>query len=169
MCSRVNLLSPSLNPSSITGDTFSSSPSSTPMGSLESLSSHSSEQNGCSKAASPSRSKHKISGSLCWTTPSPSSDGPKSPGGTTSPDSSSKEDAAKTDGEWEEALSVLPPERASPAPELPSRAEVENPEVRRSGRMSTVSSCSSLTSLHISEGEHTEDRSTVSVLVIFLI
>ncbi|KAM9450450.1 rho GTPase-activating protein 42 [Clarias gariepinus] len=146
------LYSPALCLADADSDTFSSSPSSTPMGSLESLSSHSSEQNGCSKAASPSRSKHKISGSLCWTTPSPSSDGPKSPGGTTSPDSSSKEDAAKTDGEWEEALSVLPPERASPAPELPSRAEVENPEVRRSGRMSTVSSCSSLTSLHISEG-----------------
>ncbi|TSQ12714.1 Rho GTPase-activating protein 42 [Bagarius yarrelli] len=133
-------------------DTFSSSPSSTPMGSLESLSSHSSEQNGCSKAASPSRSKHKISGSLCWTTPSPSSDGPKSPGGTTSPDSSSKEDAAKTDGEWEEALSVLPTERVSPAPEVPKRAEEENTEVQRSGRISSMSSCSSLTSLHISEG-----------------
>lgn len=139
------------------------------MGSLESLSSHSSEQNGCSKAASPSRSKHKISGSLCWTTPSPSSDGPKSPGGTTSPDSSSKEDAAKTDGEWEEALSVLPPERASPAPELPNRAEEENAEVQRSGHISNVSSCSSLTSLHISEGERTENPSTLSVLVIYQI
>lgn len=137
------------------------------MGSLESLSSHSSEQNGCSKAASPLRSKHKISGSLCWTTPSPSSDGPKSPGGTTSPDSSSKEDAAKTDGEWEEALSVLPPERASPAPELPNRAEEENAEVQRSGHISSMSSCSSLTSLHISEGKHTENPSTVSVLVIY--
>ncbi|XP_062867244.1 rho GTPase-activating protein 42 isoform X1 [Trichomycterus rosablanca] len=124
-------------------DTFSSSPSSTPMGSLESLSSHSSERNGCSKATSPSRSKHKISGSLCWTTPSPSSDGPKSPGGTTSPDSSSKEDAAKTDGEWEEALSVLP--------ECPLATE-ENTDEPGSRRMSRMSSCSSLTSLHISEG-----------------
>ncbi|XP_017348483.1 rho GTPase-activating protein 42 isoform X2 [Ictalurus punctatus] len=146
------LYSPALCLADADSDTFSSSPSSTPMGSLESLSSHSSEQNGCSKAASPLRSKHKISGSLCWTTPSPSSDGPKSPGGTTSPDSSSKEDAAKTDGEWEEALSVLPPERASPAPELPNRAEEENAEVQRSGHISSMSSCSSLTSLHISEG-----------------
>ncbi|XP_053504239.1 rho GTPase-activating protein 42 [Ictalurus furcatus] len=146
------LYSPALCLADADSDTFSSSPSSTPMGSLESLSSHSSEQNGCSKAASPLRSKHKISGSLCWTTPSPSSDGPKSPGGTTSPDSSSKEDAAKTDGEWEEALSVLPPERASPAPELPTRAEEENAEVQRSGHISSMSSCSSLTSLHISEG-----------------
>ncbi|KAI4877906.1 hypothetical protein NFI96_017400 [Prochilodus magdalenae] len=132
-------------------DTFSSSPSSTPMGSMESLSSHSSERNGCSKASSPSRSKHKISGSLCWTTPSPSSNGPKSPPGTTSPDSSSKEDAAKTDGEWEEALSSLPTGRASPAPELPHRAEEQSPEEHRAGRLS-MSTCSSLTSLHISEG-----------------
>uniref|UniRef100_A0AAR2L0K8 Rho GTPase-activating protein 42 n=1 Tax=Pygocentrus nattereri TaxID=42514 RepID=A0AAR2L0K8_PYGNA len=95
-----------------------SSPSSTPMGSMESLSSHSSERNSCSKATSPSRSKHKASSSLCWTTPSPSSNGPKSPPGTTSPDSSSKEDAAKTDGEWEEALSSLPTGQVSPAPEL---------------------------------------------------
>ncbi|XP_072518821.1 rho GTPase-activating protein 42 isoform X3 [Salminus brasiliensis] len=132
-------------------DTFSSSPSSTPMGSMESLSSHSSEQNGCSKTSSPSRSKHKTSGSLCWTTPSPSSNGPKSPPGTTSPDSSSKEDAAKTDGEWEEALSSLPTDRASPAPELPDRAEEQSPEEHGPGRLS-MSTCSSLTSLHISEG-----------------
>uniref|UniRef100_A0A3B1KEB6 Rho GTPase-activating protein 42 n=1 Tax=Astyanax mexicanus TaxID=7994 RepID=A0A3B1KEB6_ASTMX len=128
-----------------------SSPSSTPMGSMESLSSHSSERNGCSKASSPSRSKHKASGSLCWTTPSPSSNGPKSPPGTTSPDSSSKEDAAKTDGEWEEALSSLPTGRASPALELPDRAEQQSPEERGATRLS-MSTCSSLTSLHISEG-----------------
>uniref|UniRef100_A0A671KNW2 Rho GTPase-activating protein 42 n=1 Tax=Sinocyclocheilus anshuiensis TaxID=1608454 RepID=A0A671KNW2_9TELE len=99
-------------------DTFSSSPSSTPMGSMESLSSHSSEQNSCSKTGSPSRTKHKASGSLCWTTPSPSSNGPKSPACTTSPDSSSKEDANKTDGEWEEALSTSPGDRSSPASDV---------------------------------------------------
>uniref|UniRef100_A0A9J8DHQ1 Rho GTPase activating protein 42a n=1 Tax=Cyprinus carpio carpio TaxID=630221 RepID=A0A9J8DHQ1_CYPCA len=48
------------NPFSPSGDTFSSSPSSTPMGSMESLSSHSSEQNSCSKTGSPSRTKHKL-------------------------------------------------------------------------------------------------------------
>uniref|UniRef100_A0AAR2LX00 Rho GTPase-activating protein 42 n=1 Tax=Pygocentrus nattereri TaxID=42514 RepID=A0AAR2LX00_PYGNA len=128
-----------------------SSPSSTPMGSMESLSSHSSERNSCSKATSPSRSKHKASSSLCWTTPSPSSNGPKSPPGTTSPDSSSKEDAAKTDGEWEEALSSLPTGQVSPAPELLDKAEDQSPEEREAGRLS-MSTCSSLTSLHISEG-----------------
>lgn len=128
-------------------DTFSSSPSSTPMGSMESLSSHSSEQNSCSKTGSPSRNKHKASGSLCWTTPSPSSNGPKSPTCTTSPDSSSKEDANKTDGEWEEALSTSPGDRSSPASELLHRTLGETAEDQRS-----LSSCSSLTSLHISEG-----------------
>uniref|UniRef100_A0A8C2I7R8 Rho GTPase activating protein 42a n=1 Tax=Cyprinus carpio TaxID=7962 RepID=A0A8C2I7R8_CYPCA len=94
------------NPFSPSGDTFSSSPSSTPMGSMESLSSHSTEQNSCSNTGSPSCTKHKASGNLCWATPSPSSNGPKSPACTTSPDSSSKEDANKTDGEWEQALST---------------------------------------------------------------
>uniref|UniRef100_A0A8C2KDB0 Rho GTPase activating protein 42a n=1 Tax=Cyprinus carpio TaxID=7962 RepID=A0A8C2KDB0_CYPCA len=58
----VPLLECQPNPFSPSGDTFSSSPSSTPMGSMESLSSHSSEQNSCSKTGSPSRTKHKASG-----------------------------------------------------------------------------------------------------------
>uniref|UniRef100_A0A8C1J7Z8 Rho GTPase-activating protein 42 n=1 Tax=Cyprinus carpio TaxID=7962 RepID=A0A8C1J7Z8_CYPCA len=132
-------------------DTFSSSPSSTPMGSMESLSSHSSEQNSCSKTGSPSRTKHKVSGSLCWTTPSPSSNGPKSPACTTSPDSSSKEDANKTDGEWEEALSTSPGDRSSAASELLQTTLGETLEDHGEDRHS-LSTCSSLTSLHISEG-----------------
>uniref|UniRef100_A0A8C2Q5D5 Rho GTPase-activating protein 42 n=1 Tax=Cyprinus carpio TaxID=7962 RepID=A0A8C2Q5D5_CYPCA len=132
-------------------DTFSSSPSSTPMGSMESLSSHSSEQNSCSKTGSPSRTKHKASGSLCWTTPSPSSNGPKSPACTTSPDSSSKEDANKTDGEWEEALSTSPGDRSSAASELLQTTLGETLEDHGEERHS-LSTCSSLTSLHISEG-----------------
>uniref|UniRef100_A0A673KVL4 Rho GTPase-activating protein 42 n=1 Tax=Sinocyclocheilus rhinocerous TaxID=307959 RepID=A0A673KVL4_9TELE len=132
-------------------DTFSSSLSSTPMGSMESLSSHSSEQNSCSKTGSPSRTKHKASGSLCWTTPSPSSNGPKSPACTTSPDSSSKEDANKTDGEWEEALSTSPGDRSSPASELLQTTLGETLEDHGEERHS-LSTCSSLTSLHISEG-----------------
>ncbi|XP_016398009.1 rho GTPase-activating protein 42 isoform X2 [Sinocyclocheilus rhinocerous] len=133
-------------------DTFSSSPSSTPMGSMESLSSHSSEQNSCSKMGSTSRTKHKASGSLCWATPSPSSNGPKSPACTTSPDSSSKEDANKTDGEWEEALSTSPgDDRSSPASEFLQRTLGETLEDHGKARHS-LSTCSSLTSLHISEG-----------------
>uniref|UniRef100_A0A671RL09 Rho GTPase-activating protein 42 n=1 Tax=Sinocyclocheilus anshuiensis TaxID=1608454 RepID=A0A671RL09_9TELE len=133
-------------------DTFSSSPSSTPMGSMESLSSHSSEQNSCSKTGSTSRTKHKASRNLCWATPSPSSNGPKSPACTTSPDSSSKEDANKTDGEWEEALSTSPgDDRSSPASELLQRTLGETLEDHGKARHS-LSTCSSLTSLHISEG-----------------
>ncbi|TRY99637.1 hypothetical protein DNTS_004828 [Danionella cerebrum] len=126
-------------------DTFSSSPSSTPMGSMESLSSHSSEQNSCSKTGSPPRPKHIAPGSLCWTTPPPSSNGPKITACNTSPDSSSKEDANKTDGEWEEALSTSPGDRSSPVSELLQRGLRETPADH-------LSSCSSLTSLHISEG-----------------
>ncbi|MGH0180035.1 UNVERIFIED_CONTAM: hypothetical protein FKN15_003192 [Acipenser sinensis] len=79
-------------------DTFSSSPSSTPMGSIESLSSHSSEQNSSSKTSS-SQQKDKSASSIPWIASPVSSNGQKSSAGTTSPDSSSKEDAAKTDGE----------------------------------------------------------------------
>uniref|UniRef100_A0A8C2ABR2 Rho GTPase activating protein 42a n=1 Tax=Cyprinus carpio TaxID=7962 RepID=A0A8C2ABR2_CYPCA len=148
----VPLLECQPNPFSPSGDTFSSSPSSTPMGSMESLSSHSSEQNSCSKTGSPSRTKHKASGSLCWTTPSPSSNGPKSPACTTSPDSSSKEDANKTDGEWEEALSTSPGDRSSAASELLQTTLGETLEDHGEERHS-LSTCSSLTSLHISEGK----------------
>uniref|UniRef100_A0A673KPP4 Rho GTPase-activating protein 42-like n=1 Tax=Sinocyclocheilus rhinocerous TaxID=307959 RepID=A0A673KPP4_9TELE len=155
-CLQIQTLVPLLecqpNPFSPSGDTFSSSLSSTPMGSMESLSSHSSEQNSCSKTGSPSRTKHKASGSLCWTTPSPSSNGPKSPACTTSPDSSSKEDANKTDGEWEEALSTSPGDRSSPASELLQTTLGETLEDHGEERHS-LSTCSSLTSLHISEGK----------------
>ncbi len=149
----VPLLGCQPNHFSPSGDTFSSSPSSTPMGSLESLSSHSSEQNSCSKMGSPSRTKHKASGRLCWATPSPSSNGPKSPARTTSPDSSSKEDANKTDGEWEEALSTSPGDRSSLASEILQRTVRETLEDHGEERHS-LSTCSSLTSLHISEGKN---------------
>nr|XP_055036424.1 rho GTPase-activating protein 42 isoform X1 [Misgurnus anguillicaudatus] len=132
-------------------DTFSSSPSSTPMGSMESLSSHSSEQNSYSKTGSPSRAKHKKSGTLCWTTPSPSSNGPKSSACTNSPDSSSKEDATKTDGEWEEALSTSPGDRGSPTLDLFQKPLGDQQEEHAEERHS-LSTSSSLTSLHISEG-----------------
>lgn len=123
------------------------------MGSMESLSSHSSEQNSCSKTGSPSRAKHKPSGSLCWTTPS--SNGPKRSAYTTSPDSSSKEDANKTDGEWEEALSTSPGDRGSPISELLQRPLGEQVEGHGEERRS-LSTASSLTSLHISEGKNVD-------------
>ncbi|XP_030637733.1 rho GTPase-activating protein 42 [Chanos chanos] len=165
------LYTPTLCLADADSDTFSSSPSSTPMGSMDSLSSHSSEQNSCSKASSsPTRSKHKPSTSLCWATPtgsaSHSSNGPQSPAHTTtSPDSSSKEDAAKTDGEWEEVLITRHSKLLHTPPQSPEgEAEEEMEEDReeegydKEGRdesragLHSLSASSSLTSLHISEG-----------------
>ncbi|XP_028904182.1 rho GTPase-activating protein 42 isoform X2 [Ornithorhynchus anatinus] len=79
-------------------DSYSSSADSTPMGSIESLSSHSSEQNSTTKSAS-SQQREKSAG-IPWIASSPPSNGQKSSSlWTTSPESSSKEDATKTDVE----------------------------------------------------------------------
>uniref|UniRef100_A0A3P8VDK1 Rho GTPase-activating protein 42 n=1 Tax=Cynoglossus semilaevis TaxID=244447 RepID=A0A3P8VDK1_CYNSE len=97
------------------GDTLSSSPGSTPMGSMESLSSHSSEQNTSSHTASIAQAKERSFLGL-HQTPS------NSPGSTvcmSSPESSSKEDMGRTDGESEDALStssVSTAPRLSPSP-----------------------------------------------------
>nr|XP_031531216.1 rho GTPase-activating protein 42 [Vicugna pacos] len=98
-------------------DSYSSSPDSTPMGSIESLSSHSSEQNSTTKSAScPPREK---SAGIPWSaSPSPSN-GQKSLGlWTTSPESSSREDATRTDAEsdCQSVASVASPGDASPPP-----------------------------------------------------
>uniref|UniRef100_A0A672GUF3 Rho GTPase-activating protein 42-like n=1 Tax=Salarias fasciatus TaxID=181472 RepID=A0A672GUF3_SALFA len=53
------------------GDTFSSSPSTTPMGSRESLSSHSSEKNGLSQASSPSSPSAELSSPSTAQSPPP--------------------------------------------------------------------------------------------------
>ncbi|KAL2095129.1 hypothetical protein ACEWY4_009848 [Coilia grayii] len=160
------LYTPTLCLADADSDTFSSSPSSTPRGSMESLSSHSSEQNSHSKAGSPSHSKSSKSASaaLCWShassqASSSHSNGPKSPPAcASSPESSSKEDGSgKTDGEAEDALSVsslTPVGRRSPAPEVPLRAQgnaAGGGEPRAAAHRS-LSASSSLTSLHISEG-----------------
>uniref|UniRef100_A0A8C0G629 Rho GTPase activating protein 42 n=1 Tax=Chelonoidis abingdonii TaxID=106734 RepID=A0A8C0G629_CHEAB len=100
-------------------DSYSSSPDSTPMGSIESLSSHSSEQNSTTKSAlSQPREK---SGGIPWIASPPSSNGQKSSGlWTTSPESSSKEDATKTDVEsdCQSVASVTSPEDTSPPIDL---------------------------------------------------
>ncbi|TMS07830.1 hypothetical protein E3U43_011923 [Larimichthys crocea] len=62
-----SLYTPTLCLADAESDTFSSSPSSTPMGSMESLSSHSSEQNSCSKTASTAQVKDKSLLDLCRT------------------------------------------------------------------------------------------------------
>uniref|UniRef100_A0A671XZ97 Rho GTPase-activating protein 42 n=1 Tax=Sparus aurata TaxID=8175 RepID=A0A671XZ97_SPAAU len=95
-----------------------SSPGSTPMGSMESLSSHSSEQNTSSKMASSAPVKDKSLLDL-RRTPSQLSNGPRSTVCISSPESSSREDAGRTDGDSEDALSLSSVSTApwlSPAP-----------------------------------------------------
>ncbi|XP_040903115.1 rho GTPase-activating protein 42 isoform X3 [Toxotes jaculatrix] len=142
------------------GDTFSSSPSSTPMGSMESLSSHSSEQNTSSKTASSAQVKEKSPLDL-RRTPSQLSNGPRSTVCVSSPESSSREDTGRTDGESEDALSVS---SVSTAPRL-SPAPKKAPHFRTDLRPALLnrSSAPSLKSLHISEGHRSCSGSVQSL------
>ncbi|XP_068570143.1 rho GTPase-activating protein 42 isoform X2 [Cebidichthys violaceus] len=144
-----SLYTPTLCLADAESDTFSSSPSSTPMGSMESLSSHSSEQNSSSKTAcsAPVRDKSLLD---LGRTPSQLSIGPRSAVCVSSPESSSREDAGRTDGESEDALSlssVSTAPRLSPAPKKAPHCHIDlrpAPLNRSAGP--------SLKSLHISEG-----------------
>ncbi|KAL7401008.1 hypothetical protein ABVT39_021422 [Epinephelus coioides] len=142
------------------GDTFSSSPSSTPMGSMESLSSHSSEQNSSSKTASSAPVKDKSLLDL-RRTPSQLSNGPRSAVCVSSPESSSREDAGRTDGESEDALSLS---SVSTAPRL-SPAPKKAPHCRIDLRPALLnrSAAPSLKSLHISEGHRSCSGSVQSL------
>ncbi|XP_053826773.1 rho GTPase-activating protein 42 [Vidua macroura] len=127
-------------------DSYSSSPDSTPMGSIESLSSHSSEQNSTTKCT-PSQPREK-SGGIPWIASPASSNGQKSSGlWTTSPESSSKEDATKTDVEsdCQSVASVTGPENASPPTDLTKKSSCSLSGLKRS-------SASSLRSLPSAEG-----------------
>lgn len=130
------------------GDTFSSSPSSTPMGSMESLSSHSSEQNASSKTAPSAQVKDKSLLDL-RRTPSQLSNSPRSAACVSSPESSSREDAGRTDGESEDALSLS---SVSTAPRM-SPAPMKAPHCRIDLRPAPLnrSAGPSLKSLHITE------------------
>ncbi|XP_005516261.1 rho GTPase-activating protein 42 isoform X1 [Parus major] len=127
-------------------DSYSSSPDSTPMGSIESLSSHSSEQNSTTKCT-PSQPREK-SGGIPWIASPASSNGQKSSGlWTTSPESSSKEDATKTDVEsdCQSVTSVTGPENASPPTDLTKKSSYSLSGLKRS-------SASSLRSIPSAEG-----------------
>ncbi|KAM9566192.1 rho GTPase-activating protein 42 [Guaruba guarouba] len=127
-------------------DSYSSSPDSTPMGSIESLSSHSSEQNSTTKCT-PSQPREK-SGGIPWIASPASSNGQKSSGlWTTSPESSSKEDATKTDVEsdCQSIASVTGPENASPPRDLTKKSSCSLSGLKRS-------SASSLRSIPSAEG-----------------
>ncbi|XP_065534784.1 rho GTPase-activating protein 42 [Lathamus discolor] len=127
-------------------DSYSSSPDSTPMGSIESLSSHSSEQNSTTKCT-PSQPREKAGG-IPWIASPASSNGQKSSGlWTTSPESSSKEDATKTDVEsdCQSIASVTGPENASPPTDLTKKSSCSLSGLKRS-------SASSLRSIPSAEG-----------------
>ncbi|KFO12365.1 Rho GTPase-activating protein 42, partial [Balearica regulorum gibbericeps] len=116
-------------------DSYSSSPDSTPMGSIESLSSHSSEQNSTTKCT-PSQPREK-SGGIPWIASPPSSNGQKSSGlWTTSPESSSKEDATKTDVEsdCQSVASVTGPENASPPTDLTKKSSYSLSGLKRQAK-----------------------------------
>ncbi|XP_074496541.1 rho GTPase-activating protein 42 isoform X2 [Sebastes fasciatus] len=155
-----SLYTPTLCLADAESDTFSSSPSSTPMGSMESLSSHSSEQNSSSKTASSAQVKDKSLLDL-RRTPSQLSNGPRSAVCVSSPESSSREDTARTDGESEDALSLS---SVSTAPRL-SLAPKKAPHCRIDLRPAPLnrSAGPSLKSLHISEGHRSCSGSVQSL------
>uniref|UniRef100_A0A8C7EY55 Rho GTPase activating protein 42 n=1 Tax=Neovison vison TaxID=452646 RepID=A0A8C7EY55_NEOVI len=141
-------------------DSYSSSPDSTPMGSIESLSSHSSEQNSTTKSASCQ--PREKSGGIPWiVSPSPSN-GQKNLGlWTTSPESSSKEDAAKTDAEsdCQSVASVTSPGDVSPPIDLVKKGPYGLSGLKRA-------SASSLRSISAAEGSKSYSGSIQSLTSI---
>ncbi|XP_068935801.1 rho GTPase-activating protein 42 [Petaurus breviceps papuanus] len=141
-------------------DSYSSSPDSTPMGSIESLSSHSSEQNSTTKSAS-SQPREKSAGIPWIASPQPSN-GQKSSGlWTTSPESSSKEDASKTDVEsdCQSVASVTSPGNISPPIDLVQKGPYGLSGLKRSA-------ASSLRSIPATEGNKSYSGSIQSLTSI---
>uniref|UniRef100_A0A2K6MVH8 Rho GTPase activating protein 42 n=1 Tax=Rhinopithecus bieti TaxID=61621 RepID=A0A2K6MVH8_RHIBE len=138
-------------------DSYSSSPDSTPMGSIESLSSHSSEQNSTTKSASCQ--PREKSGGIPWIATPSSSNGQKSLGlWTTSPESSSREDATKTDAEsdCQSVASVTSPGDVSPPIDLVKKGPYGLSGLKRA-------SASSLRSISAVEGNKSYSGSIQSL------
>uniref|UniRef100_I3MG33 Rho GTPase activating protein 42 n=1 Tax=Ictidomys tridecemlineatus TaxID=43179 RepID=I3MG33_ICTTR len=141
-------------------DSYSSSPDSTPMGSIESLSSHSSEQNSTTKSASCQ--PREKSGGIPWITTPSSSNGQKSLAlWTTSPESSSREDATKTDAEsdCQSVASVTTPGDVSPPIDLVKKGPYGLSGLKRT-------SASSLRSISAAEGNKSYSGSIQSLTSI---
>ncbi|XP_051011859.1 rho GTPase-activating protein 42 [Acomys russatus] len=142
-------------------DSYSSSPDSTPMGSIESLSSHSSEQNSTSK--STSCQPREKSGGIPWIASPSSSNGQKRLGlWTASPESSSREDATKTDVEsdCQSVASVTSPGDVSPPIDLVKKGPYGLSGLKRS------SASSSLRSISAAEGNKSYSGSIQSLTSI---
>uniref|UniRef100_A0A3B4AR31 Rho GTPase-activating protein 42 n=1 Tax=Periophthalmus magnuspinnatus TaxID=409849 RepID=A0A3B4AR31_9GOBI len=110
-----------LFPGPCLGDTLSSSPSSTPMGSLESLSSHSSEQNSSSQTTCLAQVRDTSLLDLLQL-PSLLSNGPGGTGAVSSAESSSREDAGRTDAESEDGRSLSSVSTSSQMSSAPKKA-----------------------------------------------
>ncbi|XP_073706120.1 rho GTPase-activating protein 42 [Garra rufa] len=138
-----SLYTPSLCLADADSDTFSSSSGSTPIGSMDSLSSHSSEQNSSSKTCSSPQPKDKPPFPGLRRTPSSlSSSEPQGPTCTSSPDSSSREDTGRVD--WEDSCRVNSVS-AAPTKAPHTEAGIKSAQLNRSN-------APSLKSLHITEG-----------------
>ncbi|XP_051512228.1 rho GTPase-activating protein 42-like isoform X2 [Myxocyprinus asiaticus] len=133
------------------GDTFSSSSGSTPMGSMDSLSSHSSEQNSSSKTCSSPQPKDKPPFPGLRQSPSSlSSSEPQCPTCTSSPESSSREDTGCVDGDWVDSCSVSSVTAAARFSAAPTKAPHTGTRLRST--QMNCSSAPSLRSLPILEG-----------------
>ncbi|KAK7160790.1 hypothetical protein R3I93_008455 [Phoxinus phoxinus] len=142
-----SLYAPSLCLADADSDTFSSSSGSTPIGSMDSLSSHSSEQNSSSKTCSSPQPKDKPPFPGLRQTPACAS----------SPDSSSREDTGRV--EWD-SCGVNSAARPSPAPaKAPHSVGIRSAQLNRSN-------APSLRSLHITEGHKSYVGSVQSLVCV---
>ncbi|XP_056621917.1 rho GTPase-activating protein 42 isoform X3 [Triplophysa dalaica] len=146
-----SLYTPSLCLADADSDTFSSSSGSTPMGSMDSLSSHSSEQNSSSKTHAAPQPKNKPPFPGLRESPSSlSSSEQQGPTCTYSPEPTCREDTGRADGDSEDSQSVssVPAAaRSSPAPK-----KAPHSEIRLRSAMLNRSSAPSLRSLCSIEG-----------------
>uniref|UniRef100_A0AAZ3QBV5 Rho GTPase-activating protein 42 n=1 Tax=Oncorhynchus tshawytscha TaxID=74940 RepID=A0AAZ3QBV5_ONCTS len=151
-----SIYTPTLCLADADSDTFSSSPGSTPLGSMESLSSHSSEQNSSSKTTgTSSHHQPKDKGTSQWL-------GMGQGTGLNSPESSSREDVetGRTDGESEgDALSLsststtaTPRGSIGPKKAPHSQTDLRPVPVTQLTQLNR-SAAPSLRSLYISEGK----------------
>uniref|UniRef100_A0A3B3CXM3 Rho GTPase-activating protein 42 n=1 Tax=Oryzias melastigma TaxID=30732 RepID=A0A3B3CXM3_ORYME len=153
-----SLYTPTLCLADAESDTFSSSPSSTPMGSLESLSSHSSEQNTSSKAAPPGQRAGQDKSDISRA-PSQLFNGPRSAAWVSSPESSSKEEAGRTDGESEDALSMS---SASSTPKM-TPAPKKAPHFHPDSKLTAMSLSSLCVSFAAAQGQRSSSGSVQSL------
>nr|XP_040031602.1 LOW QUALITY PROTEIN: rho GTPase-activating protein 42 [Gasterosteus aculeatus aculeatus] len=153
-----SLYTPALCLADAESDTFSSSPSSTPPGSMESLVSHSSQQKSSSQTGASPRSRTKGCPEL---RAKPARLPPVGVAWVSSPESSSREDAGRTDGESEDALSLSSPSTPPGMSLAPKKAPHRHMDLRPASLIRSAGP--SLLSLHIPEGHRSCSGSVQSL------